>query len=97
VGDIYSLLPIRAVAFFLRVPAASLHLFPDHTFHRELDAVMLSLLGAALTLSVVVSSQFVSPPTSLKNKTGYAGVNIRYKNVPTGICELDPKVRSIAG
>jgi len=58
---------------------------------------MLSLLGAALTLSVVVSAQFVSPPTNLKNKTGYAGVNIRYKNVPTGICELDPKVRSIAG
>lgn len=58
---------------------------------------MLFLFGAALALSVAVSAQFVSPPTNLKNKTGYAGINIRYKNVPAGICELDPDVRSIAG
>jgi len=58
---------------------------------------MLSLFTTACTLFAVVSAQFVSPPTNLKNKTGYAGINIRYKNVPTGICELDPKVWSIAG
>lgn len=43
------------------------------------------------------SAQWVSPPTSLKNATGYAGVPVRYKEVPTGICELDPDVRSFAG
>lgn len=59
--------------------------------------MLFPLFSVVLTLSLAVSAQFVSPPTNLKNKTGYAGVQIRYKNVPKGICELDPNVRSIAG
>jgi len=42
-------------------------------------------------------SQFVTPPTDLVTATGAAGIQIRYKQVPTGICELDPKVKSLAG
>jgi carboxypeptidase C (cathepsin A) len=39
----------------------------------------------------------VKPPTDLITKTGYAGVNVRYKQVPPGICELDPNVKSYSG
>ena len=44
-------------------------------------------------------AQFVSqPPASIfTNATGYAGVPVRYKEVPTGICELDPHVKSYSG
>lgn len=59
--------------------------------------MLFPLFSVVLTLSLAVSAQFVSPPTNLRNKTGYAGIQIRYKNVPKGICELDPNVRSIAG
>ena len=44
-----------------------------------------------------VFSQFLNAPTDLKNVTGYAGIPVRYKQVPPGICELDPKVKSYAG
>ena len=39
----------------------------------------------------------MSPPTDLIEATGYAGINVRYKEVPTGICELDPDVKSYSG
>ena len=52
------------------------------------------LLAAAGELAL---SQFVATPKGFKHATGYAGVPIRYKEVPTGICELDPKVKSYAG
>ena len=60
------------------------------------------MFSVAKTLSVlsVVStavSQFVPAPTDLLNATGYAGVPVRYKQVPTGICELDPNVKSYTG
>lgn len=42
-------------------------------------------------------SQFVSPPTDLINATGYLDIPVRYKEVPTGICELDPSVKSYSG
>lgn len=54
----------------------------------------LFLLSAA---SYAVSAQFVSPPTDLINTTGYLNIPVRYKQVPTGICELDPKVKSYSG
>lgn len=54
---------------------------------------LLALAAAALP----VSAQFVSPPTSLKEVMGYAGIPVRYKEVPTGICELDPDVKSYSG
>jgi hypothetical protein len=41
--------------------------------------------------------QFVTPPTDLITKEGYAGINVRYKEVPTGICEVDPDVKSYSG
>ena len=52
-----------------------------------------------LTLCFVfpVFCQFLSPPTDLVNVTGYAGISVRYKEVPVGICELDPNVKSYAG
>ena len=44
-----------------------------------------------------VIAQFVQAPTDLITKKGYTGINVRYKQVPTGICELDPKVKSFSG
>ena len=58
--------------------------------------VMTSLLWAG-TLLPLVSTQFVAPPTDLINAQGAAGVQVRYKEVPTGICEQDPNVKSYSG
>jgi hypothetical protein len=58
---------------------------------------MLLIFALATLLLSCVSAQFITPPTDLKTKEGYAGINVRYKNVPKGICELDGSVRSIAG
>jgi hypothetical protein len=44
-----------------------------------------------------INAQFVPAPTDLITKEGYAGINVRYKEVPTGICELDPTVKSFSG
>ena len=49
------------------------------------------LLAAAAQLA---SAQFVTPP---KNLIKNAGVQVRYKEVPAGICELDPNVKSYSG
>lgn len=56
----------------------------------------------ALILSSLLSSslaQFVAQPSAsaFTNAIGYAGVPVRYKEVPTGICELDPAVKSYSG
>ncbi|KIV81081.1 hypothetical protein PV11_08531 [Exophiala sideris] len=61
---------------------------------------MLSLLSTALLLACAgqqAFSQFVTAPTNLTTKKGYADINVRYKEVPTGICELDPNVKSYSG
>lgn len=58
---------------------------------------MFSALGVTILSLSCISAQFVTPPKNLQTKEGYAGINIRYKDVPKGICELDPSVRSIAG
>ncbi|KAI1101998.1 carboxypeptidase S1 [Jackrogersella minutella] len=42
-------------------------------------------------------AQFVAPPTNLKEAIGYAGIPVRYKEVPVGTCELDPDVKSYSG
>lgn len=52
----------------------------------------LPLLAASLA-----AGQFVGAPTDLTTKEGYAGINVRYKQVPEGICELDPNVKSYSG
>lgn len=56
----------------------------------------LSLLLAALA-SQPAFSQFVTPPSNLTNATGYAGVPVRYKQVPAGICEMREDVKSYSG
>ncbi|KAI1815892.1 alpha/beta-hydrolase [Poronia punctata] len=52
---------------------------------------------AALALAVTATAQFVKPPSDLKRVIGHAGIPVRYKQVPTGICELDPNVKSYSG
>lgn len=54
-----------------------------------------SILGS--TLLPLAYSQFVAPPTDLQTAQGYADISVRYKEVPTGICELDPNVKSYSG
>ncbi len=49
------------------------------------------------TATSFVSAQFVKTPTNFTTKTGYAGVQVRYKEVPAGICETDPNVKSYSG
>ncbi|KAH8730771.1 carboxypeptidase S1 [Phaeosphaeriaceae sp. PMI808] len=53
---------------------------------------------SAVTIFVAgVASQFVPAPTDLITKKGYADISVRYKEVPAGICELDPNVKSYSG
>ncbi|KAF2663403.1 alpha/beta-hydrolase [Microthyrium microscopicum] len=52
---------------------------------------------SAVSLLSLTAAQFVPAPTDLLTKVGYANVTIRYKEVPAGICELDPNVKSYSG
>ena len=55
-------------------------------------------LWAALALaSQPVAAQFVQTPSNFTNATGYAEVPVRYKEVPAGICEMNPDVKSYSG
>lgn len=58
--------------------------------------VLLIALAASLVLPIAVG-QFVPAPTDLITAQGYANVTVRYKEVATGICELDPNVKSFSG
>lgn len=58
---------------------------------------MFKTLAFLALLKAYVLGQFLPAPTDLVTKEGYAGVSIRYKEVPTGICELDPNVKSYSG
>ncbi|KAH7384451.1 carboxypeptidase S1 [Pyrenochaeta sp. MPI-SDFR-AT-0127] len=58
---------------------------------------VVSRLSAIPFLVATAVAQFVPAPTDLITKEGYSGINVRYKEVPTGICELDPKVKSYSG
>lgn len=42
-------------------------------------------------------AQFVPAPTDLEEKMGAAGIRIRYKQVPNGICETRSSVKSLSG
>jgi hypothetical protein len=55
-----------------------------------------SAVAAALLLPYAWA-QFVPAPTDLITKKGYAGINVRYKEVPAGICEQDANVKSYSG
>ena len=59
--------------------------------------LLFSTAALALAITPLAVAQFVPAPTDLKTVQGYAGINVRYKQVPTGICELDPSVKSFAG
>lgn len=50
-----------------------------------------------LSWAAATSSQFVTPPTDLISTTGYAGYQVRYKEVPAGICEQRSNVKSYSG
>jgi carboxypeptidase C (cathepsin A) len=66
------------------------HVAPSAMPHpSKLIALSLSVAGAI--------AQFVPAPTDLITKKGYAGIDVRYKEVPSGICELDPNVKSYSG
>lgn len=45
-------------------------------------------------LAAGAAAQFVPAPTDLITKEGYAGINVRYKEVPTGICEVRSHLES---
>ncbi|CEJ94632.1 hypothetical protein VHEMI10151 [[Torrubiella] hemipterigena] len=55
------------------------------------------LLVGAAAIAHNAAAQFVPEPNGFKHVTGHAGVPIRYKQVPNGICELNPKVKSFSG
>lgn len=58
---------------------------------------MRNILIPSLLFLSSVRAQFVPAPTDLVTVQGYAGVSVRYKEVPSGICELDPNVKSYSG
>ncbi|OKL55626.1 hypothetical protein UA08_09085 [Talaromyces atroroseus] len=53
----------------------------------------ITLLGAIPT----IQAQFVAAPTNFTETRGYLDLPVRYKEVPTGICETDPNVKSFSG
>lgn len=44
-----------------------------------------------------VRAQFVPAPTDLTETTGYLDIPVRFKQVPDGICETTPGVKSFSG
>lgn len=46
---------------------------------------------------LLANSQFVPAPTDLIPTKGYLDLPVRYKQVPDGICELTPGVKSYSG
>lgn len=58
---------------------------------------MLFSIAACLALASTALSQFIPAPKDLTYKEGYAGVGIRYKEVPSGICETVEGVKSYSG
>lgn len=58
---------------------------------------LLSAVIAAMLLVTLTRAQFVQPPTDLTDAVGYLDIPVRYKEVPTGTCEIDPHVKSFSG
>ena len=48
-------------------------------------------------MRIGAAAQFVPAPTDLIEKLGYANISVRYKEVPTGICEVSPQRNSKSG
>ena len=58
--------------------------------------MLLLTVAINLLLFRATVSQFVSPPTNLTIATGYAGYQVRYKQVPPGVCEQRLDLKSYA-
>ncbi|KAI8239976.1 Carboxypeptidase S1-like protein B [Colletotrichum sp. SAR 10_96] len=56
-----------------------------------------SILFGVVLLILSARGQFVAQPADLKTVKGAAGTTVRFKQVPNGICETDPNVKSFAG
>ncbi|QSZ34791.1 hypothetical protein DSL72_007649 [Monilinia vaccinii-corymbosi] len=54
-------------------------------------------ISLLLVAATTATAQFVKPPTDLITTKGHLDIPVRYKEVPTGVCELDPNVRSYSG
>jgi len=54
-------------------------------------------VAAVAATAALTTAQFVKTPTDLKRVIGHAGIPVRYKEVPAGICEQDPSVKSYSG
>jgi hypothetical protein len=57
----------------------------------------MAILILALSFAAYVVAQFVTAPTDLITKVGAANITVRYKEVPAGICEQDPSIKSYSG
>ena len=53
--------------------------------------------SAVALLATSTAAQFVPAPTDLIEKLGYANISVRYKEVPTGICEVNTQRNSKDG
>ncbi|THX88997.1 putative carboxypeptidase 2 [Aureobasidium pullulans] len=56
-----------------------------------------SLSAIALAGLPLALGQFVKAPTNWTHATGYSDIQVRYKEVPTGTCELNSSVKSYSG
>lgn len=65
-------------------------------FDRRTEVVIEMLLRLLASVALA-GAQFIPAPIDLKSVKGYANTTVRYKQVPTGICELDPAVKSYSG
>ncbi len=57
------------------------------------------LTGIIALGAITTTAQFVVPPaeSDWTHVTGFAGIPVRYKEVPSGICETKPGVKSYSG
>ncbi|KAB8297299.1 hypothetical protein EYC80_002654 [Monilinia laxa] len=58
---------------------------------------MYSSIPLLLIAVTTATAQFVKAPTDLITTKGNLDLQVRYKQVPTGICELDSNVKSYSG
>lgn len=58
---------------------------------------MLTTVLASAGFLGTAYAHFVHAPTDLTETTGFLDLPVRYKEVPDGICELTPGVKSYSG
>jgi hypothetical protein len=85
------------VCLWISYKRAALVLTSTYSALRLFTMKYSSRLSALPLLAAGAVAQFVPAPTDLITKTGHAGIDVRYKQVPAGICELDPNVKSYSG